>query len=32
VFAVNPVGRPAPDCEVPDLLVRKSLDQVLVEI
>ncbi|MEU1780350.1 nitroreductase family protein [Streptomyces abikoensis] len=30
-FAVIPVGYPAADCEVPDL-VRKSLDQVLVEI
>ncbi|MEU4799820.1 nitroreductase family protein [Streptomyces sp. NPDC023327] len=30
-FAVIPVGYPAPDCEVPDL-VRKSLDQVLVEV
>ncbi|MFI7100150.1 nitroreductase family protein [Streptomyces sp. NPDC050161] len=30
-FAVIPVGYPAPDCEVPDL-VRKSLDQVMVEI
>lgn len=30
-FAVIPVGYPAPECEVPDL-VRKSLDQVLVEI
>ncbi|MDH2430601.1 nitroreductase family protein [Sphaerisporangium sp. TRM90804] len=30
-FAVIPVGRPADDCEVPDL-VRKSLDQVLVEV
>ncbi|MFJ6570805.1 nitroreductase family protein [Streptomyces sp. NPDC091292] len=30
-FAVIPVGHPAPDCQVPDL-VRKSLDQVLVEI
>ncbi len=30
-FAVIPVGHPAEDCEVPDL-VRKSLDQVLVEI
>ncbi|GHB49371.1 oxidoreductase [Streptomyces xanthochromogenes] len=30
-FAVIPVGYPADDCEVPDL-VRKSLDQVLVEI
>ncbi|MEC4020901.1 nitroreductase family protein [Streptomyces sp. H27-D2] len=29
-FAVLPVGYPAEDCEVPDL-VRKSLDQVLVE-
>ncbi|MGP3983111.1 nitroreductase family protein [Streptomyces sp. KR80] len=29
-FAVIPVGYPAADCEVPDL-VRKSLDQVLVE-
>ncbi|GLF93170.1 nitroreductase family protein [Streptomyces yaizuensis] len=29
-FAVIPVGYPAPDCQVPDL-VRKSLDQVLVE-
>ncbi|SFB60127.1 Nitroreductase [Amycolatopsis marina] len=28
-FAVIPVGYPAADCEVPDL-VRKSLDQVLV--
>ncbi|WP_327255098.1 nitroreductase family protein [Streptomyces sp. NBC_01244] len=30
-FAVIPVGYPSPDCEVPDL-VRKSLDQVLVEV
>jgi nitroreductase len=30
-FAVIPVGYPADDCMVPDL-VRKSLDQVLVEI
>ncbi|MEU3371724.1 nitroreductase family protein [Streptomyces sp. NPDC006660] len=30
-FAVIPVGYPADDCEVPDL-VRKSLGQVLVEI
>lgn len=30
-FAVVPVGYPAADCEVPGL-VRKSLDQVLVEI
>ena len=30
-FAVVPVGYPAADCEVPDL-VRKSLDQVMVEI
>ncbi|MFC9859108.1 MULTISPECIES: nitroreductase family protein [unclassified Streptomyces] len=30
-FAVIPVGYPAEDCEVPDL-VRKSLDQVMVEI
>ncbi|MFF2962937.1 nitroreductase family protein [Streptomyces sp. NPDC057963] len=30
-FAVIPVGYPADDCHVPDL-VRKSLDQVLVEI
>lgn len=30
-FAVIPVGYPSDDCEVPDL-VRKSLDQVLVEI
>ncbi|MFD3326090.1 nitroreductase family protein [Streptomyces sp. NPDC058701] len=30
-FAVIPVGYPAPDCEVPDL-VRKSLDQVIVEV
>ncbi|MFD4524042.1 nitroreductase family protein [Streptomyces sp. NPDC058470] len=30
-FAVIPVGYPAEDCEVPDL-VRKTLDQVLVEI
>lgn len=30
-FAVIPVGYPATDCEVPDL-VRKSLDQVLVEV
>ncbi|MEV7970751.1 nitroreductase family protein [Sphaerisporangium sp. NPDC088356] len=30
-FAVIPVGYPAEDCEVPDL-VRKSLSQVLVEI
>ncbi|MFF2850362.1 nitroreductase family protein [Streptomyces sp. NPDC058001] len=30
-FAVVPVGHPAADCQVPDL-VRKSLDQVLVEI
>ncbi|MFE9257260.1 nitroreductase family protein [Streptomyces sp. NPDC006879] len=29
-FAVIPVGYPADDCEVPDL-VRKSLDQVLFE-
>ncbi|ANW16836.1 nitroreductase family protein [Streptomyces clavuligerus] len=29
-FAVLPVGYPAADCQVPDL-VRKSLDQVLVE-
>ncbi|MFI6104087.1 nitroreductase family protein [Streptomyces sp. NPDC051310] len=29
-FAVIPVGYPADDCQVPDL-VRKSLDQVLVE-
>ncbi|WP_267244737.1 nitroreductase family protein [Streptomyces sp. PR69] len=29
-FAVIPVGYPAADCQVPDL-VRKSLDQVLVE-
>jgi nitroreductase len=29
-FAVIPVGYPAEDCHVPDL-VRKSLDQVLVE-
>jgi len=28
-FAVFPVGYPAPDCEVPDL-VRKPLDQVMV--
>ncbi|MEU3316277.1 nitroreductase family protein [Streptomyces sp. NPDC006662] len=30
-FAVIPVGYPSDDCEVPDL-VRKSLDQVLVEV
>ncbi|MCC3778711.1 nitroreductase family protein [Streptomyces sp. UNOB3_S3] len=30
-FAVIPVGYPAADCEVPDL-VRKSLDQVLKEV
>ncbi|WP_438291509.1 nitroreductase family protein [Streptomyces sp. HUAS TT7] len=30
-FAVIPVGYPADDCEVPDL-VRKSLDQVLIEV
>ncbi|MEU5591244.1 nitroreductase family protein [Streptomyces chrestomyceticus] len=30
-FAVIPVGYPARDCRVPDL-VRKTLDQVLVEI
>ncbi|MFJ6759700.1 MULTISPECIES: nitroreductase family protein [unclassified Streptomyces] len=30
-FAVIPVGYPAADCEVPDL-VRKSLDQVIVEV
>ncbi|MFI9625668.1 nitroreductase family protein [Streptomyces sp. NPDC052042] len=30
-FAVIPIGYPADDCEVPDL-VRKSLDQVLVEL
>ncbi|MBT2403059.1 MULTISPECIES: nitroreductase family protein [unclassified Streptomyces] len=30
-FAVIPIGYPADDCEVPDLL-RKSLDQVLVEV
>ncbi|MEU6991242.1 nitroreductase family protein [Streptomyces sp. NPDC046465] len=30
-FAVIPVGYPASDCRVPDL-VRKSLDQVLVEV
>ncbi len=30
-FAVIPVGYPAEDCEVPDL-VRKTLDRVLVEI
>ncbi|MGK5628088.1 nitroreductase family protein [Streptomyces sp. URMC 123] len=30
-FAVIPVGYPAPDCRVPDL-VRKSLEQVMVEI
>ncbi|MCX4965004.1 nitroreductase family protein [Streptomyces sp. NBC_00654] len=30
-FAVIPVGYPAEDCEVPDL-VRKSLDQVIVEV
>jgi iodotyrosine deiodinase len=30
-FAVIPVGLPADDCEVPDL-VRKSLEQVLVEV
>ncbi|MEV0279894.1 nitroreductase family protein [Streptomyces sp. NPDC050610] len=30
-FAVIPVGYPAADCEVPDL-VRKSLDQVMVEL
>ncbi|MFE0177141.1 nitroreductase family protein [Streptomyces sp. NPDC059002] len=30
-FAVIPVGYPAADCEVPDL-VRKSLGQVLVEV
>ncbi|MGI5337165.1 nitroreductase family protein [Streptomyces sp. CA-181903] len=29
-FAVIPVGYPADDCQVPDL-VRKSLDQVLIE-
>ncbi|MGV9316862.1 nitroreductase family protein [Streptomyces sp. NPDC003691] len=30
-FAVVPVGYPAADCQVPDL-VRKTLDQVMVEI
>jgi iodotyrosine deiodinase len=30
-FAVIPVGYPAPDATVPDL-VRKSLDQVLVRV
>ncbi|MEU8779549.1 nitroreductase family protein [Streptomyces sp. NPDC048606] len=30
-FAVVPVGYPADDCEVPDL-VRKSLNQVMVEV
>jgi iodotyrosine deiodinase len=30
-FAVIPVGHPAGDCEVPDL-VRKSLDQVMTEL
>jgi nitroreductase len=30
-FAVIPIGYPADDCEVPDL-VRKSLDQVLIEV
>lgn len=30
-FAVIPVGYPADDCEVPDL-VRKSLNQVLIEV
>ncbi|MGD3104723.1 nitroreductase family protein [Streptomyces sp. YGL11-2] len=30
-FAVIPVGYPAADCQVPDL-VRKSLDQVMVEV
>ncbi|MGW6458004.1 nitroreductase family protein [Streptomyces sp. NPDC055078] len=30
-FAVIPAGYPAADCQVPDL-VRKSLDQVLIEI
>ncbi|MFE6833615.1 nitroreductase family protein [Streptomyces sp. NPDC057705] len=30
-FAVIPVGYPAAECEVPDL-VRKSLDQVIVEV
>ncbi|MER5891069.1 nitroreductase family protein [Streptomyces sp. NPDC001941] len=30
-FAVVPVGYPADDCEVPDL-VRKALDQVMVEV
>ncbi|MCZ0973426.1 nitroreductase family protein [Streptomyces albulus] len=30
-FAVIPVGYPAADCRVPDL-VRKTLDQVLVEV
>ncbi|MFF8315454.1 nitroreductase family protein [Streptomyces lydicus] len=30
-FAVIPVGYPAPECVVPDL-VRKSLDQVMVEV
>lgn len=30
-FAVIPVGYPATDCEVPDL-IRKSLDQVMVEV
>ncbi|MFF9072954.1 nitroreductase family protein [Streptomyces sp. NPDC014872] len=30
-FAVIPVGYPADDCEVPDL-VRKSMDRVLVEV
>lgn len=30
-FAVIPIGYPSADCEVPDL-VRKSLDQVIVEV
>ncbi|MYT23522.1 nitroreductase family protein, partial [Streptomyces sp. SID7760] len=30
-FAVIPIGYPAEDCEVPDL-VRKSLDQVMTEV
>ena len=30
-FAVIPVGYPAQDCEVPDL-VRKTFEQVLVEV
>ncbi|MER5767394.1 nitroreductase family protein [Streptomyces sp. NPDC001985] len=30
-FAVIPVGYPAPDCQVPDL-IRKSLDQVMTEV